>query len=198
MQVYYGYNLVKQGKDILKIGNRVRVAGSVQYYEAGGTWQISDIKYDPFEPNSLENITKISSGHTASYTELDVETLLSGKLTFEVTETDGEGNETLTDKELDYGYVVLHSTASLKNLTVKDVYTTQQGSSKGAMSITCEDEKGNTIVVRTVVLIDVENECQVTEDYFPVGSVIDVKGVVDYFDGDYQIKLLSFKDVTFK
>ncbi len=198
MQVFYGYNLNSFGKEILKVGNRVRIAGSVQYYENGGTWQISDIKYDPFETESLENIKKISSGHSAGYMELDVNTLLSGKLNFEITETDEEGNETLSNKELDYGYVVLHSTASFKNLRIKDVYTTQQGSSKGAMSITCEDESGNTIVIRTVVLINVDTKLQVTEDDFPVGSVIDVKGVVDYYDGTYQLKLLSFKDVTFK
>lgn len=197
MQVYYGYNLNYFGKSILKVGNRARIAGSVQYYENGGTWQISDIQYDPYDAESSENIKKISDGYSPAYKELDVKNLLNGKLTFEVTEIDEEGNETVVEKSLDYGYVALHSTASIKNLKIKDVYTTQQGGSKGAMSITCEDANGNEVVVRTIVLIDSETQNQVTASAFPIGSVIDVKGIVDYFDGEYQLKLFSLNDVTF-
>ena len=197
MQVFYGYNLNYFGKTILTVGNRVRIAGSVQYYENGGTWQISDIKYDPYDSDSSENIKKISDGHTASYNEIRVPNLLNGTLAFEVTNTDDNGNETVSTKTLDYGYVVLHSTATLKNLTIQSVYTTQTGSSKGAMTLTCIDEYGNTVKVRTAVLTDSETLNQITEEDFPVGSVIDVKGVVDYYENTYQLKLLGYKDVTF-
>lgn len=197
MQVFHGYNLNYFGKTILTVGNRVRIAGSVQYYENGGTWQISDIKYDPYDAESSENIKKISDGHNGAYNEITVPELLNGKLTFEVTNTDEEGNETVTTKTLDYGYVVLHSTATLKNLTIKSVYTTQQGTSKGAMTLTCEDENGVVVKVRTVVLTDSTTHNQITASSFPVGSVIDVKGIVDYYEGEYQLQLLGFKDVTF-
>ena len=182
---------------IFQVGNRARIAGSVQYYELGGTWQISDIKYDPYDAESSENIKLISSGHSAAYPEVDVETLLSGKLDFEVTEVDENENETVKNVQLDYGYVTLHSTVSVKNLTVKSVYTTQTGGSAGAMSITCVDENGNEITIRTIVLVDSTTQTQVTAASFPVGAKLDVRGVVDYFDGEYQIKLLAFKDVTF-
>ena len=162
MQVFYGYNLNYFGKTILAVGNRARIAGSVQYYENGGTWQISDIKYDPYDTESAE-----------------------------------EGNETTTTKTMSYGSVALHSTATIKNLTILSVYTTQQGSSKGAMSLTCADENGNVITVRTIVLTDSTTHNQVTASSFPVGSVIDVKGVVDFYEDEYQIKLFSIKDVTF-
>ena len=197
IQAYYGYNLNSLGVAILEVGNRVRIAGSVQYYENGGTWQITDIKYDPYNKESSENIKKISSGHSAAYPELDAATILSGKLNFEVTEKDENGEEKLVDKEFDYGYIAMHSTARLKNLTIKSVYTTKTGGSKGAMSITCEDENGTTIVVRTIVLIDLETKETVTDERFPTGAVIDVKGVIDFFDGEYQLKLYSMKDVTF-
>lgn len=196
IQVFCGYGF--SGMHMLAVGNRVRIAGSVQYYELGGYYQLAGITYDPFKPDSLENIKKISTGNSSAYTELDASDILSGKLTFEVTNTDEDGNETLSEKELDYGYVVLHSTASLKNLTVKSVYTTQSGSSKGALSITCVDENGNEIVVRTGVLIDTEKKQEVTDAYFPKGMTFDVKGVVDYFDGEYQLKALSLKDFTFE
>ena len=197
MQVYYGYNLNFFGKDILKVGNRVRIAGSLQYYETGGTWQVCDIKYDPYDPESADNIKKIETGHTAAYPEMDVDTLLNGKLTFEETKVDEDGNETVKETVLDYGYVVLHSTAIFKNLTIKSVYTTKEGDSKGAMTITCQDANGNKFTIRTIVLVDSATQNQVTADFFPVGSNIDVRGIVDFYDGTYQLKLLSIKDVTF-
>ena len=197
MQVFYGYNLNYFGKTILAVGNRARIAGSVQYYENGGTWQISDIKYDPYDTESSENIKKVSDGHSAAYNEVTVPQLLNSSLSFEVTETDEEGNETTTTKTMSYGSVALHSTATIKNLTILSVYTTQQGSSKGAMSLTCADENGNVITVRTIVLTDSTTHNQVTASSFPVGSVIDVKGVVDFYEDEYQIKLFSIKDVTF-
>lgn len=198
MQVFYGYNLNWFGKNILQVGKRVRVAGSVQYYENGGTWQISDIKYDPYDPESKDNIAEISTGHSPAYNEVDVNTLLNGKVTVEITEVDENDNETIVTKTLDYGYVALHSTASIKNLTIKSVYTTQQGGSKGAMSITCEDENGNKIVLRTVVLTDPETQNQVTASSYPVGSKIDARGIVDYYDGEYQLKILATTDISFR
>ena len=36
---------------------------------------------------------------------------------------------------------------------------------------------------------------KVTADYFE-GKTIDVRGFVDYFDGEYQIEIYSVKDVT--
>ena len=197
IQVYYGFNLDYFGQEILTVGNRILVVGSVQYYETGGTYQISDIKYDPYDTESAENIKKVSDGHTPAYNEVTVPQLLNSSLNFEVTETDEDGNETTTTKTMSYGSVALHSTATIKNLTILSVYTTQQGSSKGAMSLTCADQDGNVITVRTIVLTDSTTHNQVTASSFPVGSVIDVKGVVDFYEDEYQIKLFSIKDVTF-
>ena len=197
IQVYYGYNLNSFGLSILSVGNRVRIVGSVQYYETGGTYQISDIKYNAMIPDHEDNVLKISSGNAASYREVDVPTLLSGKLSYEVTIKGDDGSETTETKTLDYGFVGMHSSASMKNLTIKDVYTTKDGSSKGAMSITCEDENGNEVVLRTIVLKDAETGATITEDAFPVGSVIDAKGIIDVFDGEYQLKIFSELDITF-
>jgi DNA/RNA endonuclease YhcR with UshA esterase domain len=48
--------------------------------------------------------------------------------------------------------------------------------------------------VRTVVLTD-GNGNLVTEDAY-LGKTIDVRGIVDYFKGDYQIKVFSVNDIT--
>ena len=196
MQVYYGFSLDYYGTEILKVGNRIRVVGSVQYYEEGGTYQISDIYYDVMSPDNDKNIQLISSGHTGAYAEMTADTLLSGTKTFEVTVVGEDEEETIVSKTLDVGYLALHSTVSMKDLKIVELYTTQGGSSDGAISITCEDAEGNRIVVRTEVLKDSNNEV-ITESYFKIGSVISVKGIIDCFKGAYQVKVSNIKDITF-
>ena len=184
------------GTEILKVGNRIRVVGSVQYYEEGGTYQISDIYYDVMSPDNDKNIQLISSGHRGAYAEMTADTLLSGTKTFEVTVVGEDEEETIVSKTLDVGYLALHSTVSMKDLKIVELYTTQGGSSDGAISITCEDAEGNRIVVRTEVLKDSNNEV-ITESYFKIGSVISVKGIIDCFKGAYQVKVSNIKDITF-
>ena len=50
--------------------------------------------------------------------------------------------------------------------------------------------------VRTVVLRDADGNV-ITADAYQ-GKTIDVKGVVDFFSGDYQIKVFSASDITVK
>ena len=84
-------------------------------------------------------------------------------------------------------------------MVVKSIYTTNNpdSSSNGAMTLTCECE-GKTVCVRTIVLYTGEGETRrlVTASDFE-GKTINVKGIIDYFDGQYQIKLYSMNDVTF-
>ena len=89
----------------------------------------------------------------------------------------------------------MNTLVSMDNLKVKSVYTTddEDSSSKGAMTLTCEVD-GLTISIRTIVLED-ENGNLITSETFE-GKTIDVKGMVDYFKGSYQIKVFSMKDIT--
>lgn len=198
IQVYFGYNLDQEGEEILGIGNRVRIVGSVQYYETGGTYQISDIKYNAFKPDADTNIKLISGGHTTSYEEVDAKTLVDGTVDIEITTVDDEGEESISTKTFDVGFLKMHSSVSMKGLTITDLYTTknEDSSNKGAISITCRAEDGTEIVVRTIVLKD-ENGDLITEKAFPKGSVINVKGIVDVYDGVYQVKLFSIDHVEF-
>ena len=199
IQVYYGYNLGFYGEEILSVGNRVLIVGSVQYYETGGTYQISDIFYHAMRPDDPENIQKISDGHTAAYTEVSAKDLLTGKVEIDVTVADEEGNESVETRTYDYGFITMHGTAALKDLVIKSVYTTtNEGSANyGALSITCVAQDGTEIVLRTIVLKDAGGKT-ITADAFPVGSVIDAKGVVDVYNGVYQLKIFSASDVTFR
>lgn len=188
MTVYYGFNAPADVLNILTIGNRVRIVGSVQFYEAGGTYQVSGLKYRAMRPNDPGNVQKISEGHKAAYNLVDAKTFAKGKIEIE----DEENQET---DVFDYAELAMSSSISMNNLVVKSVYTTNnpESSSDGAMTITCECE-GETITIRTVVLT--VNGTLVTADAF-TNKTINVKGIVDYFDGTYQIKLYSMNDVTF-
>ena len=198
MQVYYGFGLDYFGQEILQVGNRVLIVGSVQYYEAGGTYQVSDIYYYPSRPTHPKNIQLISDGHSASYQTVAANTLVNGTVSVNVTETDDDGNETTTTKTLDYGFLTMHSTKKLENLTIKSTYTTDNGGNNdGAISITCVAEDGTEVVLRTVVMLD-SNGDLITKDIFPVGAKIAyAKGVVDAYNGQYQLKIFTPDDIVF-
>ena len=199
IQVYYGYNLDSEGVAMLtKAGNRVRIVGSVQYYETGGTYQISDIKYNAFKPDADTNIKLLSTGGTPSYEEVDAKTLVDGKISVEITTKGEDGEETISNKAFDVGFIKMHSTVSMKGLTITDLYTTtnEDSSNKGAISITCRAQDGTEITVRTIPLKDASGNL-ITESAFPIGSVINVKGIVDVYDGNYQVKVFSMANIEF-
>lgn len=184
MTCYYGYDLSSEGQDILSVGNRVRIVGSVQYYAAGGTWQVSDLGYRVMKPDDPNNIQKISDGHSPSYVLTDPKEFAQGKVKVQYDET------SVTE---DYAKLVLSTTVEMKNLQVQSIYTTQSGDSKGAMTMRCK-VNGVTINVRTGILYDADKNLIRAEAY--QNKTIDVKGIVDYFDGEYQIKVYNPDCIT--
>lgn len=186
MTVYYGYSLNGTGLQILSVGNRVRIVGTVQYYETGDSYQVSGLEYSPMRPNDPNNIQKISEGHAPSYRTLDPETFANGNLIVTV------GDE---NKEFKFAELALYTSVEMKGLKVKSVYTTnnEESSSNGAMTLTCA-VNGVEISIRTIVLRDSEGKL-ITADMLE-DKIIDVKGLVDRFDGTYQIKVFSINDVT--
>ncbi len=82
----------------------------------------------------------------------------------------------------------------MENLTVTSIYTTtsDDSSSKGAMTLTCQTEDQKTVIIRTVVLNDGGE--LVTEEYF-ANKTITVRGIVDVYEGTPQIKLFTLDDV---
>lgn len=191
MSVYYGY-ATGELLNILKVGNRVRVVGTVTYYETGGTWQVSGLSYREFKPDDPSNTIKISEGNAASCRETDPAIFASGKVDVETLPSlDSEETEI---KTFDYANLAMSTSVSMKNLTVVDAYTTNNGGeSDGAMTLTCK--VGDTFVdIRTIVLYD-ENGNLLTESDF-LNKTIDVKGIVDYFSGSYQIKVFTANDIT--
>ena len=185
MYIYYGHGLNGTGLDILSVGNEVRIVGTVQYYEGGGTWQVSDLNYRMMQPDDPGNIQKLSDGQEPAWVLTDPDTFANGEVEVALEE------ETIT---MPYGEYVLGTSVEMRGLTVVDAYTTSNGgSSDGAMTLTCE-ANGVTVTVRTAVLLD-ENNQRITEDAY-LGKTIDVKGIVDLYDGTCQIKVYSAENIT--
>ncbi len=194
MTVYYGYNLSGTGLGILRPGNRVRIVGSVQYYAAAGTWQVSDIKYVDMRPNDPNNVQLISEGHAASNRATDPAIFNNTTLDIEVLSSLEDTEETEI-KTFDYAHLCLGASISMENIRVGSVYTTSndESASKGAMTLTCR-QFAETVDVRTVVLYDDNGEL-ITADAYE-GKTINVRGIVDYYNGKYQIKVFSKDDIT--
>ena len=184
MTVYYGFGLSGAGLSIISVGNRARIVGTVQYYEAGDSYQVSGLTYRQMKPDDPNNIKKISDGHKPAFALVSAEKFASGMVTLD----DG-------GKEYRFAELSLYTSVSMEDLTVKSIYTTSSddSSSKGAMTITCEKD-GVTVTVRTAVLTGKDGKLVTAERY--EGKNISVRGIVDYYDGEYQIKVLSADDIT--
>lgn len=186
MTVYYGYSLNGTGLQILSAGNRVRIVGTVQYYETGGTYQVSGLEYSPMRPDDPANIKKLGEGFAPAYVPVDAAQFLDGTVQVTVDEQ---------VKSFGFAELALSTSVSMTGLRVKSVYTTDnaESSSNGAMTLTCEVD-GREISVRTIVLRD-ESGAMITSERFE-NKTVDVRGLVDLFDGTYQIKVFSIDDIT--
>mgnify|MGYP003300042405 CR=1 FL=1 len=174
MVVYIGFNLSGQGQAIMRVGNRVRVVGTVQYWEGGGTYQVSGLSYRAVKPDDPSNIQKLGEGFEPAYVPITAAQFNDGA----------------------YMAMALNTTISLSDLYVYDVYTTSDPSSDdcGAMTLYCRDAAGLRVAVRTVPLRDAEGTLITSKAY--LGKNIDVRGLVDYYSGSYQVKLFNVADIT--
>jgi len=187
MAVYYGAgNLPGKALGFLSVGNRVRIVGTVMQFD--GSWQVSGLSYSLMRPNDADNLQLISEGHQPAYTRITPEQYSSREVAIEV------GDEMRTFKYVD---MALWTSVEMMELTVNDVYTTDSGSSKGAMTLTCTAPDGTEVSVRTTVIKD-ENGEIVIEDRL-LGETIDVRGIMDYYSTNqtYQILVFSFQDIRF-
>ena len=190
MQVFYGYNMATSAKRFLKTGNAVRIVGTFQYAEVVNAWQIAGLEYDQMDPKNPKYTQLIAENQTVPYTEIpDLSAFTNGKTDLAV------GEETVS---FNNNYLALHTSASLKGLTVVDYRVTQSGDDKGAITLVCEKD-GVRINIRTIVLY--ENGALVTPDRF-AGKTIDVLGVVDSFtpegstEAQIQIRVFTLGAIT--
>ena len=180
MQIFYGYNT--QLIPVLAQGSMVRIMGVVtEFY---GTYQISSLTYNPMRPDDPANTVQLSTGNSIEYKEVAPATFAGDKTVL-------TGEE---EKTFKFGELAVSTSISMKNLKVVDAYTSGlSASDTGAMTLTCQAD-GVTIQIRTAVLKDAEGNL-ITQDLF-LGKTIDVKGIVDCYEGQYQIRVFSMNDIT--
>lgn len=181
--VYLGYGLSGDALDIMSVGNLVRVVGTLQYYEAGGIWQISGIGYRAMKPNDPGNVKKLGEGYEAACPLTAPELFAEGFL-----------EDPETGERYPYRALVMDSTIAMEGLLVKSCQTTtaEDSASKGAFTLVCEGS-GVSIRLRTVVLKNPDGSLVQGEDY--VGKVLNVKGIVSYYNGEYQIRIIRAEDM---
>ena len=193
MSVYYGFETGAL-LNVLAIGNRVRVVGKVSYYETGGTWQVSDVSHNEFLLDDPGNTVIVNEGtkYEAANYLTSLEKFNTATREIEVLKSlDSDETELKTFK---YAELAMNTTIRMENLYVKECYTTNNGGNNdGAMTLTCELE-GQTVDVRTIPLYDEDGNLIVESAY--LGKTIDVIGFIDYFSGNYQIKVLKPSDIT--
>ena len=185
ISVYYGYSLSGSGLEILQVGNRVRIVGTMQYYAAGGVYQISGLKYREMKKDDPGNIRLLEKG-------VSVEPRV-----IELKELNGREVEVIVEdevKSLPYSEALLGTVVKIDGITVDDVYVTtkEDSSSFGAMTLTCSKD-GETITIRTLPFYE-GGELMTERDF--LGYVIDVTGVVDTYEGSVQIRVFNIDDIT--
>ena len=166
MPVYYGYGMSGAGLDILAVGNEVRIVGTLQYYEAGGTWQVSGLTYRMMKPNDPGNIQKLSDGHTAAFAPVDAATFADGQIQLDV---NGE------TRVFSWAELALGTSVSMTDLLTDTAETDEYG----AIDLVCSSG----------VCVRLEGITAEAEQL--VGKTISLKGIVDYYDGSYLIRVLT-------
>lgn len=174
MPVYYGHGMSGAGLEILSVGNEVRIVGTLQYYEAGGVWQVSGLTYRMMKPDDPGNIQKLSDGHSPAYIPLDIIRFTEGQITLTV----NDETRSFCAADLALGTSVSVSEAYVES-ALADEY--------GGMTLTCTSNQ-STFLIRTDPLM--MDGILLQPDHC-VGKTISVKGIADVSDGAYVIRVLS-------
>ena len=184
ISVYYGYSLSGSGLEILQVGNRVRIVGTMQYYASGDVYQISGLKYREMKKDDPGNIRLLEKGVSVDPRVIEPE------------ELDRREVEVIVEdevKSLPFREALLGTVVKMDGIHVDDVYvTTKEDSSFGAMTLTCSKD-GEVISIRTLPFYE-GGELMTERDF--LGFVIDVIGVVDTYEGSVQIRVFNIDDIT--
>ncbi len=172
LPAYYGFNMSGGGLEVLRVGNEVRIIGTLQYYEAGQAWQVSGMTYRMMKPDDPGNIRIISQGHEPAWTQIDSDAFVSEK----VIETD-EG-----PVAWDLAYLMLDTSVSFSgyaNVVDSDI--------DGLKCLEMSDCGEEFLRVYAPALPDQE-----------IGDhVIQVHGFVHQYDGNYCIRVYNKDHITF-
>ena len=164
MSVYYGYNRSGGGLNALHVGNETRIVGTFQYYEAGGVWQVTDVKYRAMKPDDPDNLRKLAEGKTPAYQKLTAAELAQD------------------------GALLEDSSAELQGLTVESAETLTAKDGTVSLLLDCR-QNGETVRIRTLAAQNVAETLLPAEAY--LHHQVDVKGMIQC--GEEGAYLLVFQ-----
>lgn len=179
ISAYYGYGLSGAGLDILSEGNRARIVGTVQYYEAGGCYQVSGLSYRQMKPDDPNNLQKLSEGNAAGYVSISADDFASAMVSIE-TEA-GAAEYKLSD-------IAMNTTVEMDGLTVQSVYVAENG----CATLTCA--AGDAEV--TVRLEPLKVNGEAFDPNTLSGKTIDVRAAVDMYDNAPQLHVFTAEGIS--
>lgn len=190
VSVYYQTaGLAYPATTFIELGNRVRVVAVVSYFEGGDIWQVSGLTYSIMKPNDPSNFQLISQGHTPAYTLTSASDFVNKKVPVVITTTNEDGEEIETEKIFDYAELALDTSISMNDLYVTKSYTNKNGE----VTLTCTSG-GVTIKLFLGLMYDDAGK-PVSDNTF-TGKTINVKGLVDKYYENYQIRVLTYEDIV--
>lgn len=179
ISAYYGYGFSGAGLDILSVGNRARIVGTVQYYEAGGYYQVSGLSYRQMKPDDPNNLQKLSEGNAAGYVSISADDFASAMVSIE-TEA-GAAEYKLSD-------IAMNTTVEMDGLTVQSVYVAENG----CATLTCA--AGDAEV--TVRLEPLKVNSEAFDPNTLSGKTIDVRAAVDMYDNAPQLHVFTAEGIS--
>jgi len=179
ISAYYGYGLSGAGLDILSVGNRARIVGTVQYYEAGGCYQVSGLSYRQMKPDDPNNLQKLSEGNAAGYVSISADDFASAMVSIE-TEA-GAAEYKLSD-------IAMNTTVEMDGLTVQSVYVAENG----CATLTCA--AGDAEVAVRLEPLKVNGEA--FDPNTLSGKTIDVRAAVDMYDNAPQLHVFTAEGIS--
>lgn len=190
VSVYYQTaGLPGKALSFIELGNRVRVVATVTYFEAGDIWQVSGLTYSLMKPNDPSNFQLISQGHTPAYTLTTPSDFINKKVDVVITTTNEEGEEIETEKTFDYAELAMDTSISMNGLDVVDSKTNKNGE----VTLFCTAGGVRVQIFLGLMYDDAGNP--VSANNF-MGKTIDVKGIVDKYYENYQIRILAYSDIV--
>ncbi len=174
--VYLGYTATLP--QAFKTGNKLRVHGFVQEYN--GQYQISGCSYDMFEVGS-------TSDEYAKYVRV-----LKTNVPLDPT--------VITAEQMNTGKINFRTLVTIKNITVEKITTSDTMVDDGfakEMTLTCKSGD-STIQVRVSEIY--VNGVAINESSFrgAKSNIASLTGILDIYNGTYQIRLVSMADVVYK
>lgn len=138
---------------------------------------MSDINYRMMKPDDPGNIQCLSEGHAPSYRPVSARTFA--------------GSVTIDGKEYAFAQTALATTVELVGLKVTG--GRGRADEPGELTLYCRSDN-TEVQLRTEALTDANGE-PVTVDTF-LNKTLTVRGVVDCFNGTYQVKVFSMDAIT--